>query len=509
MIRLDMSEYMEKHALSRLIGSPPGYIGFDDGGQLTEAVRRSPHSVVLLDEVEKAHEDILNILLQIMEDGMLTDGKGRTVNFKDTILVMTSNVGSKRIQELSRVYSAESGLDVSAVSSGAVEKVNGAVAEKVKSSKPSDSMTPEEALKKIQSNPAASSLLLQASTDPEIMEAIGSVMNGSPADLLRASRENEKVEQFLQRLWGLLEDDESPEDTSSEESVESDDDSVESDDDSPDDISSEESAESNDDDPKKEAKTKGQKRWNKSKDATTSTSKAKGKKDTPKSGLSAIQASMQDTLAQWSESDKDVFAAGLLDSIEDPSDSPSEQGVNLEHYARLSQVVKEELEAKMKPELLNRIDEIVVFSPLSVGVLKKIATLIVDRVLTRARTEQDLKLELGDALLDQIVREGSSRADQFGARPMRRAAQRYVEDSLSDALIQGFIKKGDEAVLELSPKKLTGKNVVIVKRKRDGKTLPVLVESVSAGIDGSETFSTPALSDEAKATPVAASLPAL
>lgn len=101
MVRLDMSEYMEKHTVSRMIGSPPGYIGFEQGGQLTEIVRRKPFSVILLDEIEKAHPEILNILLQIMEDGRLTDGHGRTVDFKNTILIMTSNIGSELIFEKS------------------------------------------------------------------------------------------------------------------------------------------------------------------------------------------------------------------------------------------------------------------------------------------------------------------------------------------------------------------------------------------------------------------------
>jgi ATP-dependent Clp protease ATP-binding subunit ClpB len=94
MIRLDMSEYMEKHTVSRLVGAPPGYIGYEEGGQLTEAVRRRPYSVILLDEVEKAHNDVFNVLLQILDDGRLTDGHGRTVDFKNTVIVMTSNVGS-------------------------------------------------------------------------------------------------------------------------------------------------------------------------------------------------------------------------------------------------------------------------------------------------------------------------------------------------------------------------------------------------------------------------------
>jgi ATP-dependent Clp protease ATP-binding subunit ClpC len=97
MIRIDMSEYMEKHAVSRLVGSPPGYIGYDEGGQLTEAVRRKPYSVLLLDEIEKAHPDVFNILLQILEDGRLTDAQGRTVDFRHCIVIMTSNIGASEI----------------------------------------------------------------------------------------------------------------------------------------------------------------------------------------------------------------------------------------------------------------------------------------------------------------------------------------------------------------------------------------------------------------------------
>ncbi len=101
MIRIDMSEYMEKHAVARLIGSPPGYVGFEEGGQLTEAVRRKPYSVILFDEIEKAHPDVFNLLLQVLDDGRLTDSHGRTVNFKNTVIIMTSNIASQDIQELS------------------------------------------------------------------------------------------------------------------------------------------------------------------------------------------------------------------------------------------------------------------------------------------------------------------------------------------------------------------------------------------------------------------------
>ena len=94
MVRLDMSEYMERHTVSRLVGAPPGYVGYEEGGQLTEAVRRRPYSVILLDEIEKAHPDVFNVLLQILDDGRLTDGQGRTVDFRNTVLIMTSNLRS-------------------------------------------------------------------------------------------------------------------------------------------------------------------------------------------------------------------------------------------------------------------------------------------------------------------------------------------------------------------------------------------------------------------------------
>jgi len=100
MVRLDMSEYMEKHSVSRMIGAPPGYVGYEEGGQLTEAVRRRPYSVVLFDEIEKAHPEVFNVLLQVLDEGRLTDGKGRRVDFRNTVIVMTSNIGSEWITQL-------------------------------------------------------------------------------------------------------------------------------------------------------------------------------------------------------------------------------------------------------------------------------------------------------------------------------------------------------------------------------------------------------------------------
>jgi ATP-dependent Clp protease ATP-binding subunit ClpB len=99
MIRIDMSEYMEQHSVARLIGAPPGYVGYDEGGQLTEAVRRRPYAVILLDEIEKAHSEVFNVLLQLLDDGRLTDNHGRTVNFTNTIVIMTSNIGSQVLMQ--------------------------------------------------------------------------------------------------------------------------------------------------------------------------------------------------------------------------------------------------------------------------------------------------------------------------------------------------------------------------------------------------------------------------
>ncbi len=101
MVRIDMSEYSEKHSVARLVGAPPGYVGYDEGGQLTEAVRRRPYSVILLDEVEKAHPDVFDILLQVLDDGRLTDGQGRTVDFRNTLLILTSNLGSQALMDQS------------------------------------------------------------------------------------------------------------------------------------------------------------------------------------------------------------------------------------------------------------------------------------------------------------------------------------------------------------------------------------------------------------------------
>lgn len=269
MIRIDMSEYQERFSTSRLVGSPPGYVGYDEGGQLTNAVRRAPHSVILLDEIEKAHEDVLNILLQVMDEGQLTDGKGRTVSFKNCILIMTSNIGSQKI------------LDMSKVQAGVLEMAN---------------------------------------------------------------------------------------------------------------------------------------------------------------------------------------------------------------------TVKEELEKSMKPELLNRIDEIVVFSPLSYKNLRAIASNILDETVVRAREEQEMDLAVTEDLVEKVTEEGCMDANQYGARPIRRAAQRFLENTLSEAIMQDFVSEGEEVVVDVASKdeadEFDGDQVVVkIIKKSTGESMLVQVED-DAGL-GSVEFQSP------------------
>jgi len=239
MITIDMSEYMDRFSTSRLVGAPPGYVGYEEGGQLTEAVRRNPHSVVLFDEVEKAHEDVLNVLLQIMDEGKLTDGKGRVVNFKNTIFVMTSNIGSSKIVDFSK--------------------------------------------------------------------------------------------------------------------------------------------------------------QNSNADTTT------------------------------------------------------------DSHNKMADLVKEELEKKWKPEILNRIDEIVVFNPLGVDNLQAIASNILEKTAKRAGDAQGIALDVAYDVVMAVTKDGMEYASQYGARPIRRASQRYLEDTMAEAIMRDFVKEGDSVTVSMAdPKKVRG-----------------------------------------------------
>ncbi|CAB9518151.1 protein ClpB [Seminavis robusta] len=435
MVRIDMSEYMEKHSVSRLTGPPPGYIGYEEGGQLTEAVRKNPHCTVLLDEIEKAHQDVLNILLQILEDGILTDGKGRTVNFKNVVLVMTSNVGSKRILEVSRedpfapppppaptTQQSTTPVDTSLDATRAAVDGSGV-----------EPMKPEEVLERMQNNPDAVQLMMEASSDPVIMQAMRTAMDGSPAQLLQAGRENPAVAKFLERLWAVLDKDGT-------------------------------------------------------KTPTTQPPSVNGN-----SGLDAIRGAVEESTDEWSDPAKTTFSTGLMEQLEGRADAATVSMIDADErnaalYPKYLEVVTEALEAQMKPEFLNRIDEIVVFSPLSQNDLSNIADLILQKTVDRAQKElKGMEILVQPSLVERVVQEGSANAAQFGARPMRRAAQRFLEDAVSDAIIQGFIQEGDVVEIDVAGDK-NGSSApgvleeIIVKRRRDGKTISVIVEDGSGGI---------------------------
>jgi len=315
MIRIDMSEYMEKHTASRLTGPPPGYVGYEEGGQLTEAVRRAPHSVVLLDEIEKAHRDVLNVLLQVMEDGVLTDGKGRTICFKNVILVMTSNIGSRRILELVG------------------------------------------------------------------QQRMRRMTNGSGSGAGGRRKKKRRVDgggTFEEYVMG------------------------------------------------------------------------------------------------------DEVNGDNSGYMGEPS-AQSEQ--DAEDYAELSEAVQDELAKEMKPELLNRIDEIVCFSPLADNDLRSIAHAIVDRTIERAYKERMIQLSYSESLIDAILNDGAMNAAEFGARPMRRAAQRLFEDAVSDAIVRGFLNEGDCATVDMGLSTGTlGMPTVVIMRESDGELLVVDVDDGSGGI---------------------------
>ncbi len=423
---------------------------------MTEAVRKASHSVVLLDELEKAHGDVLNILLQIMEDGILTDGKGRTVNFKNCILVMTSNVGSKRILEVASRHPAVSSSSSSSSSSAMTAPTP----------PPSvDPLRPDEVMTRLQKNPEAMGLMMEAASDPDLMRAMQTAMGGSPADLLRLGQSNEKVANFLRRLWTILNETESEAPLSTNGSNYSD----------------------------------------------PSPTPAKKKDSNPllendfASGIMKQFQSMMDPNKQNEESQEIATTNPPIDVNNNVE--PSEPAIPVNRsvqessqYAEMSKVVKEELGDAMKPELLNRIDEIIIFSPLGGNELKSVASLLMQGTIKRAQEERGISLSPSANLIDQVIAEGASSAAQFGARPMRRAVQRYFEDTVSDAIVRGFLKEGDTATVDID-----GALSAVITNTSNGMSMSINVEDTSAGI-GSELVPPPTINgnsrDELETQPV-------
>jgi len=476
MVRIDMSEYMEKHSVSRLTGPPPGYIGYDEGGQLTEAVRRSPHSVVLLDELEKGHPDVLNILLQILEDGVLTDGKGRTVSFKNTVLVMTSNVGSRRILEVSTEHKKreedrklrkkeEDRMLRRKIQEG--ENVQRKIPKKKKvrgsvewdqnhngsSSIASQLETEEVVMSSLLKNPEATKLITEAANKPDIMKAMSTAMTGSPADILRLSNKNPNVEEFLKKLWTSL-DVTDPIETNTDTTNNSTEEVIITDEDEENDF------------------VYGLYKQFKI------FSKVNGAEF-------IIKSSENSTVIPDNVEEKTESLIMQPEHIEDNSIDEAEVA-KVAAYAAMSDAVKEELELSMKPELLNRIDEIVIFAPLEGKELRAIAELLLNESVKRAKEERNITMSVTEDFCDKILTEGSANAAKFGARPMRRAVQKYFEDPVSEAIIRKFVEDGDAATVDLTFG-IKESVVAEIKRHSDNAVLRIDVDDDNGGIGTSSS----------------------
>lgn len=301
---------------------------------------------------------------------------------------MTSNVGSKRILDISRAVGKEGGPQPEPKT-------------------PANELTPDNLLQQMQSNPEVAAIIQEASSNEKIMNVIQSAAGSSPTDVLRSSQQDPEVARLLERLWSAL-------------------------------------------------------------DTNESTLNEK------KSGLDAVRSSLRESLSGWDQAEKEKFSTGLINQV------LKDEGPSME--TEMAVAVKEELEKEMKPELLNRIDEIVVFSPLSTDDLSQISEITVSEITERARKEQNLELTVDNSILSTISDEGGAQVAQFGARPIRRAAQRLVEDSVSDAIVRGFLEEGDTVTISLQVVAGMGQNNVIVTRQRDGESIIVEVDEVGSGI---------------------------
>ena len=295
---------------------------------------QAPHSIILLDELEKAHGDVLSLLLQVLDDGILTDGKGRTVNFKNAIIIMTSNIGSKKIIDIAKDWD---------------DKVD---EKKSNSWDDPGSLDTTNIISKLQSDPKAASMIMNAATDGDMLNALRSLKDSTPEEFDELVRRNPKMKDFLENILTVL-------------------------------------------DPPSNKSSRGI----------------------------------------------------LLNSVDE--DFP-DIGTN-ELYRKLFITVKSELEATLKPEFLNRIDEIVVFSQLAKADLISITRSLLQRTIQRAKQERNIALKVSDDSLSQFLKIGLAESSLYGARPLRRAIQRMFEDPVSEAIIKGFLRDGeDQALVEIT-----------------------------------------------------------
>ena len=432
MIRLDMSEFMERHTVSKLIGSPPGYVGFNEGGQLTEAVRRRPYTVVLFDEVEKAHPDVFNLLLQLLEDGRLTDSKGRTVDFKNTLLIMTSNIGSKVIEKggggLGFEFSGDS------VEDSQYNRIKSLVNEELKQYFRPEFLNRLDEIIVFRArvglknpNRPIASFIFSGPTGvgkTELTKSLASYFFGSEEAMIRLDMSEFMERHTVSKLIG------SP---------------------------------------------PGYVGFNEGGQLTEAVRRRpytvvlfdEVEKAHPDVFNLLLQL-LEDGRLTDSKGRTVDFKNTLLIMTSNIGSKVIEKGggglgfefsgdsVEDSQYNRIKSLVNEELKQYFRPEFLNRLDEIIVFRQLTKNEVKEIAEIMLQEVFVRLQ-DKGIKLNVTDAFKERLVEEGYN--PSYGARPLRRAVMRLLEDSLAEEVLSGRIKDGDNALVDIDDNKKVTINI--------------------------------------------------
>lgn len=469
MIRFDMTEYMEKHEVSKLIGAPPGYVGYEEGGKLTEAVRRRPYSVVLFDEVEKAHPDIFNILLQILDDGRLTDNKGRTISFKNTVLICTSNLGSKLIQEellragktevgepavISTYTISPTGRQILTIANKYFEKgkdkknwsegllLDYFAGQKIENEEKKEfpvhgfdthaiAYNGEEVITKGEDVYYRSSTtakiwqkikLVDLFKDHIVVNALPDVPEEQlPTAKLKThafSPENWEIISYKNRLWRRKQDETKWETLTIEEYFQN--------------------------HQLENGKSLPVNYW----DIHTF---SPDNKEIIIVGQELYLRKINETV--WKKYTlKEYFGNDFPLEKELEEKQKVEAELDKKRYGLLKEKLMNEILKFFRPELVNRFDEVVIFEPLQYIHMTKIVELQLKNV-AKLLEEQEIGFSWSEAAVKEIVRVGFDPI--FGARPLKRAIQRMIENPLSELIITGQLKSGDQVMVDFDGLQLT------------------------------------------------------
>jgi ATP-dependent Clp protease ATP-binding subunit ClpC len=474
MIRIDMTEYMEKHEVAKLIGAPPGYVGYEEGGQLTEAVRRKPYAVVLLDEVEKAHPDVFNILLQILDDGRLTDNKGRTISFKNTILICTSNVGTQLIQDaMLNATSLEQTLETNT----SLQINTYAITPRGR-----ELVTKEDKIWERQQQDASGvtgwkKRLLTEYFEGQTVENFETLTgtNAFPSTLSThvISPVGEEIITEKDRLWirnsttAKIWKSMKLNDYFNGSTV------VNAAPDVPEDQLPTTAWETHAITPTEgELLSFGSRVWVRDSRKNPNWQVLK-KSDYLKAlqitgetnpvdtswsqhlfsptGEELIFTGNKGWISEsntWKEVSADVLFAGENGPVNDvASESAADKDLSTDVLSKLSDKLTDELRKIFRPELLNRFDEILVFKPLSAKHMLKIVDLQV-KALLDALSEQSFGLEVSEGAKRELAVEGFD--PLYGARPLRRAVQRLIENPIASLVIEGKVQEGDTIAVDFN-----------------------------------------------------------